>query len=140
MGCPADAAEKNVPGSYTPEQMAQELKVTNAQRGQGAARADIVIWKSERDKSENRNAFIVVECKAENVRIHEEDYYQGLNYASWAGASFFVTTNEKETKYFNVDKDYLPKNLTEAAFDGFLCRIRQDRPKFPHTFRPKRAE
>lgn len=88
MDCHADAAEKNVPGSYTPEQMAQELKVTNAQRGQGAARADIVIWKSERDKSENRNAFIVVECKAENVRIHEEDYYQGLNYASWAGASF----------------------------------------------------
>lgn len=100
---------------YTPEQMAQELKVTNAQRGQGAARADIVIWKSERDKSENRNAFIVVECKAENVRIHEEDYYQGFNYASWAGASFFVTTNEKETKYFNVDKDYLPKNLTEVV-------------------------
>lgn len=74
---------------YTLSQMAQELKVTNSQRGQGSARADIVIWKSEQEKIENRNAFIVVECKAENVRIHEEDYYQGLNYASWAGASFF---------------------------------------------------
>lgn len=37
------------------------------------------------------------------------------NYASWAGASFFVTTNEKETKYFNVDKDYLPKELVEVV-------------------------
>lgn len=100
---------------YTLSQMAQELKVTNSQRGQGSARADIVIWKSEQEKIENRNAFIVVECKAENVRIHEEDYYQGLNYASWAGASFFVTTNEKETKYFNVDKNYIPKNLIEVV-------------------------
>lgn len=101
---------------YTLSQMAQELKVTNSHRGKGAARADIVIWKSEQDKLENRNAFIVVECKAENVRIHEEDYYQGFNYASWAGASFFVTTNEKETKYFNVDKDHLPQNLVEVVW------------------------
>lgn len=100
---------------YTLSQMAQELKVTNARRGKGAARADIVLWKSEQDKSENRNAFIVVECKAENVRIHEEDYYQGFNYASWAGASFFVTTNEKETKFFHVDKDHLPQNLVEVV-------------------------
>ena len=28
---------------------------------------------------------------------------------------FFVTTNEKETKYFNVDKDYLPKELVEVV-------------------------
>ena len=30
---------------YDLKQMDQELKVTNSQRGQGAARADIVIWK-----------------------------------------------------------------------------------------------
>lgn len=65
--------------------------------------------------SEGKSAFIVVECKAENVRIREEDYYQGYNYASWAGASFFVTTNEKETKYFTVDKAYLPKKLMEVV-------------------------
>lgn len=57
----------------------------------------------------------MVECKAEKVRIREEDYYQGYNYASWAGASFFVTTNEKETKLFNVDKEYLPKELAEVV-------------------------
>ena len=100
---------------YSLEQMAQELKVTNSQRGQGKARADIVIWKTKQDKDASRAAFIVVECKAENVRIREEDYYQGYNYASWAGASFFVTTNEKETKYFNVNKDYLPKELIEVV-------------------------
>lgn len=100
---------------YSLDQMAQEIKVNNSQRGQGKARADIVIWKSKQDKIESKAAFIVVECKAENVRIREEDYYQGYNYASWAGASFFVTTNEKETKYFNVDKDYLPKELVEVV-------------------------
>lgn len=100
---------------YSLEQMAQEVKVNNSQRGQGKARADIVVWKSKEDKDESKNAFIVVECKAENVRIREEDYYQGFNYASWAGASFFVTTNEKETKYFNVDKNYLPKELVEVV-------------------------
>ena len=100
---------------YSLDQMAQEIKVNNSQRGQGKARADIVVWKSKQDKDESKAAFIVVECKAENVRIREEDYYQGYNYASWAGASFFVTTNEKETKYFNVDKNYLPKELVEVV-------------------------
>ena len=100
---------------YSLDQMAQEIKVNNSQRGQGKARADIVVWRSKKDKDESKAAFIVVECKAENVRIREEDYYQGYNYASWAGASFFVTTNEKETKYFNVDKNYLPKELIEVV-------------------------
>ena len=99
---------------YALDQMAQEIKVNNSQRGQGKARADIVIWKSKEDKDNNKNAFIVVECKAESVRIREEDYYQGFNYASWANASFFVTTNEKETKFFNVDKNYLPSELLEV--------------------------
>lgn len=100
---------------YSLDQMAQEINVNNSQRGQGKARADIVVWRSKKDKDESKAAFIVVECKAENVRIREEDYYQGYNYASWAGASFFVTTNEKETKYFNVDKNYLPKELVEVV-------------------------
>ena len=64
---------------YSLDQMAQEIKVNNSQRGQGKARADIVIWKSKQDKIESKAAFIVVECKAENVRIREEDYYQGYN-------------------------------------------------------------
>ena len=87
----------------------------NSKRGQGKARADIVIWKSEQDKKDKKAAFIVVECKAENVKVRVEDYYQGFNYASWAHAEFFVTTNEKETKYFNVDPAYLPQKLDEVV-------------------------
>lgn len=100
---------------YSLKQMEQELKVNNSKRGQGKARADIVIWKSEQDKKDKKAAFIVVECKAENVKIRVEDYYQGFNYASWAHAEFFVTTNEKETKYFNVDPAYLPQKLDEVV-------------------------
>lgn len=100
---------------YNLEQMEQEIKVNNSSRGQGQSRADIVIWKSKADKEAKRAAFIVVECKAENVKLRVEDYYQGLNYATWAHAEFFVTTNEKETKYFNVDPAYMPERLTEVV-------------------------
>lgn len=100
---------------YNLDQMAQELKVNNSSRGQGKARADIVIWKSKADKDANKSAFIVVECKAENVKVLVEDYYQGFNYASWAHAEFFVTTNEKETKFFNVDPTFLPQKLEEVV-------------------------
>ncbi len=98
---------------YSLDQMAEELKVNNSKRGQGKARADIVIWKSKKEKINGKTAFIVVECKAEKITVKKEDYYQGANYAAWAGASFFVTTNEKETKFFRVDKDSMPKDLNE---------------------------
>ncbi|CDE58741.1 uncharacterized protein BN646_00617 [Parabacteroides sp. CAG:409] len=100
---------------YSLEQMAQEVQVSNSHRGQGKARADIVIWKSESDKKEEAAATIVVECKAEHITIQEEDYYQGYNYASWAGADFFVTTNLKETRIFKVVKGMIPKRLEEIV-------------------------
>jgi len=98
---------------YNIKQMAQELQVNNSLRGQGRAMADIVVWKSEKDKIEENSPIIVVECKAEYLTIREEDYYQGYNYASWAGADFFVTTNLKETKVFRVIKGKIPKKLKE---------------------------
>lgn len=98
---------------YSIEQMAQELQVTNSQRGQGRAMADIAIFKSAKDKSEGNSPLIIVECKAEHITIREEDYFQGYNYASWAGADFFVTTNLKETKIFRVLKGKVPKTLEE---------------------------
>lgn len=100
---------------YSLDQMAQELQVTNSQRGQGAARGDIVIWRNKEDKLNSKSALIVVECKAESVTIHQEDYYQGYNYAAWAGADFFVTTNLKETRIFRVVKGEIPKRLEEIA-------------------------
>ncbi|ATV26943.1 N-6 DNA methylase [Prevotella intermedia] len=100
---------------YTISQMDQEIQVSNSQRGQGAARADIVIWRSKEDKEANKCPLIVVECKAESVTIHKEDYYQGMNYASWAHADFFVTTNLKETRIFKVVKGQIPDKLDEIV-------------------------
>ncbi|MCX2839416.1 N-6 DNA methylase [Salinimicrobium sp. MT39] len=100
---------------YSLDQMAQEVKVNNSKRGQGKARADIVIWKTKEDRNSDNSPIIVIECKAEQITIHEEDYYQGYNYASWAGADFFVTTNLKDTKFFRVVKGKMPKKLEEVA-------------------------
>ena len=100
---------------YSIEQMAQEMQVTNSQRGQGAARADIVIWRNKEDKEQKKYPLIVVECKAESVTIHKEDYYQGMNYASWVHADFFVTTNLKETRIFKVVKGEIPNKLEEVV-------------------------
>jgi len=100
---------------FSLNQMSQEVKVSNSQRGQGSARADIVVWKSEKDKLESNSPIIVVECKAEHITVREEDYFQGSNYASWAGADFFVTTNLKETRIFKVVKGKIPKKLEEVV-------------------------
>ncbi|MBL0051725.1 MAG: type I restriction enzyme HsdR N-terminal domain-containing protein [Bacteroidetes bacterium] len=59
----------------------------------------MVIWRNTQDKKDKKGAFIVIECKAENVKIQKIDYFQGLNYATWAKARFFVTTNDKETSF-----------------------------------------
>lgn len=100
---------------YSPEQMEQEVKVSNSKRGQGKAQADIIIWKTKEDKRLHKSPIIVVECKAEHITVREEDYFQGFNYASWAGADFFVTTNLKETRIFKVVKGELPKKLEEIV-------------------------
>lgn len=97
------------------KQMKQEVQVNNSQRGQGRAMADIVIWRNEADKLADKSPIIVVECKAEHITVHEEDYFQGYNYASWAGADFFVTTNQKETRIFKVVKGHMPKRLEEIV-------------------------
>lgn len=100
---------------YDANQMEQEVVLTNSSRGNGQAQADIVIWKSKEDKEEKRKAFIVVECKSESVKLRREDYYQGSNYAGWAKAKFFVITNQKETKYFKVNEDYIPDKFEEIT-------------------------
>ena len=100
---------------YSLEQMDQEVQVNNSKRGQGKARADIVIWLSKEDKGKKKKPIIVVECKAEQITIREEDYYQGFNYASWAGAKFFVTTNLKDTKFFRVNEEAMPDVLDEIV-------------------------
>src|SRR5260221_4679022 len=58
---------------YSLGQMAQEVQVNNSQRGQGKARADILVWKSkgEKESSDALSPFLVVECKAEHITIRE---------------------------------------------------------------------
>jgi type I restriction enzyme M protein len=95
------------------EQMDEELEVTG--RGSGHARADFVIWRTAKDKADSKNPLIVVECKSNNVTIKPDDYGQGDNYSRLTGARFFVTHNNRETKFWRVLHDKMPKLLEEIA-------------------------
>lgn len=86
---------------YSIDQIAEEEEVTG--RGSGDARADFLIWRTQESKAKQEHALIVVECKADNVTISLKDYRQGANYAQYEHAQFFVTHNNKETKYWKVD-------------------------------------
>lgn len=123
---------------FLAEQMSQEEKVTNSQRGQGRAMADIVIWKSKEDKAKQNSPAIVIECKAEHITIREEDFFQGYNYASWAGAGFFVTTNLKETRIFRVVKGKMPKSLDEII-DIPNAKIIDDKKKINELLKQTKA-
>lgn len=94
---------------YKLEQMEEEKNLTeNSDRGTGKASADILIFKSEADKLEWKNAFITVECKAKEIKLTEKDYFQGANYARWSGSSILVVTNSLENRYFKIHHDKLP--------------------------------
>jgi len=105
---------------YTLEQMDEEIKVNNSHRGQGKARADIVVWESKEHKKNKKNAFVVVECKAECIKIRQEDYFQGANYAAWAGSNFFVTTMKKKLNFSGLIKILFPKNLMKLLTSQVL--------------------
>ncbi len=118
---------------YGVDQIDEELEVTG--RGSGQARADFVIWRTPQEKSAGKNPLIVVECKADNVAIKPSDYGQGDNYARLTGARFFVTHNSKETKYWRVMHERMPKELEEIEniphadasdkeIDELLARLR----------------
>ena len=101
---------------YSLNQMKQELTVAEGNtRGTGRARADIAIWRNE-EEVEKTNPVIVVECKAENININSDDYWQGFHYARYCSSPFLVTTNLKQAKVFKVNTEY-PKNLGEEIID-----------------------
>lgn len=91
---------------YTNEQMKEEENLTG--RGSAQARGDIIIYKSKEDLASERNPLIIVECKAEYINISERDYLQGELYARMFNAPFFVTHNNKETRFWRVKKDKSP--------------------------------
>ncbi len=96
---------------FTHEQIAEEIEVTG--RGSAQARADFVIWRTPQDKTAEKSPLIVVECKADNVTIDREVYAQGENYARLTNAPFFVTHNHRETRYWRVQHDKMPKHVEE---------------------------
>jgi hypothetical protein len=95
------------------EQMDEELEVTG--RGSGHARADFVIWRTAQDKADSKNPLIIVECKSDNVTIKADDYGQGDNYSRLSCARFFVTHNSRETKFWRVVHEKMPKSLEEIS-------------------------
>ena len=93
------------------DQMHEEKHV--AGRGSARARADVVIWRTPQDKADSKTPLIVVECKADNVTIKAADYAQGEAYSLYCNARFFVTHNNRETRYWRTIKDRMPGNIEE---------------------------
>lgn len=93
------------------DQMDEEIAVV--ERGSSKARADLLVWRSPSDKADGKKPLIVVECKADNVTIDAGTYTQGGNYAQYVQAKFFVTHNNRETKYWKVDHSRMMPNFDE---------------------------
>ncbi len=96
---------------FTHDHMAEEIEVTG--RGSAKARADFIIWRTPEDKAAQNSPLIVVECKADNVAIDRAVYAQGENYARLTNAPFFVTHNNRQTHYWRVLHDKMPKHVEE---------------------------
>lgn len=96
---------------YSLEQIGEEVPVTY--RGAGDARADFLIWRTVQERQDKKHALIVVECKADNVTINQSTYGQGANYAQYEQAKFFVTHNNRETKYWKVNLEKRMPNFDE---------------------------
>lgn len=96
---------------YTLEQMAQEVQLTSSSRGTGRASADIVVWRTKEEKEQNKTAFLVVELKAEALKLKPEDFYQGYNYATWSRAKLFVISNGRIVKIYKTIEEELPLSL-----------------------------
>jgi type I restriction enzyme M protein len=98
---------------FSLDQIAEEHEVTG--RGSGRARADFIIWRSAIEVNKAYSPLIIVECKSDNVTITPNDHWQGDNYARLTGARFFVTHNSRETKYWRVLHERMPKSIEEIA-------------------------
>ena len=96
---------------YKPDQIAEEQDVTG--RGSAQARADHVVWRSKDDKQKGNTPLLVIEYKSDNITISEADYAQGEMYARLYEAPFFVTHNNKESRFWRVRKDKVPGYLEE---------------------------
>lgn len=126
---------------FSLNQMEQELNLTErSKRGTGAARADLTVWANANDKFKRKKALFVVECKAPSVTLHKEDCFQGYNYAAWTHAKFFVITNQKETHFYKIKEEIVPKFITDLEEVDDIPNAQQATnytDKTFHIFRPE---
>lgn len=97
---------------FSLEQMDEEIAT---EHGRGSVEADIVIWRTVKDKRDEKPPLIVAECKADNVTIDRKDYGQGESYARNTFAPFFVTHNNRETRFWRVKRDRMPGYAEEIT-------------------------
>ena len=97
---------------FSLDQMAEEIATGH---GRGSVEADVVIWRSAKDKADEKPPLVVAECKADNVTIDRKDYGQGESYARNTFAPFFVTHNNRETRFWRVKRDRMPGYAEEIT-------------------------
>jgi Type I restriction enzyme R protein N terminus (HSDR_N) len=97
---------------YSLAQMDEEWPT---QHGRGTVEADIVIWRTVQEKADAKTPLIVVECKSDNITIDVKDYHQGESYARNTFAPFFVTHNNRETRYWRIKRDRMPGYVEEIT-------------------------
>lgn len=100
---------------YNQIQMEQDVVWKEAIKPLKTPLNNIVIWNGESGNNSNNFplALIVIECKAENVRLRVESYFQAYDYEKLAKSTFFVAKNQKEERYFTVVKNDAVSELQE---------------------------
>lgn len=81
------------------------------------AKADIAIWRSEKEKKQGLtpNIYVLVTCRAEHIRIEAEDYFGKFKQAALNNMAFYVAHNLKETKVFYIDKNARPFKIEHIS-------------------------
>lgn len=119
--------------NYSPAQLETGVKVSIN------AVADIAIWRCEVDKikCQTPDIYVLIDCRAEHIRIKAEEYFEQYKQAALNNAVFYVAHNLKETKVFYIDNNARPLKIerisdfpsatdiaTEDNLTNFVDRVR----------------
>ena len=101
---------------YNLQQIEYGKSAQNLTQEESKLRADILIWKSTEEKTENKLPFITVACQASDIS-NNEAYQEVENYALIAGAKFFATyyeiNNKKELRIYKFLDEKPPLQKVE---------------------------
>ena len=97
--------------NYSSTQLDKGVKVSNT------AVADIAIWRSETDKlkCQTPDIYVLIDCRAEHIRIKAEEYFEQYKQAALNDAVFYVAHNLKETKVFYIDNNARPFKIERIS-------------------------